>query len=1341
MFLILVGIISVLFDNAPKKDKFQESIDFIVGVSDEKSLNTITRSLEAENAFAPGIAITLGSSTLTPNNDSPGCTTIRYVIRVFNTSTNNESLDGNSLVIDMGPDITVGPLVSGDTNSNNQIDVGEVWFYEAFKPITEADLLAETVLNQAHVETTVVGLGTTVSDDSHPSDINLDQPTTTKLSCRSGVDMILTGEPTANNGIDPGCNHITLTYEVHYTSTVPGETFESIVVYGMDGEQMIAPSEGDNAPMGVLDEGEIWIFKQEYIPTIEEAIAGQVVVQGYVEAISVMDANVLVSDLSDPVNLNEDNPTIIDYSLCPPIGLIKTATLVDLNSDGCNESIQYSFRVINTGVGDLEIVEVVDPLFGVDPLPGPIAGTDIGDDGILSIGEMWEYTATYEITQADIDLGSVSNQATVTAFTTDTNEQVMDLSDDDSVSENDTTITAVPNALCPPLMPDLGLIKTGVLADLDSDGCFESVRYTFRLNNTGFKDLETIEIVDPLLGPDPIPGPLPGFDVDNDGILSVGEIWGYEAIYEIQQADIDVGSVSNQATATGNVVNTAEQAMDLSDDNSFTEDDFTITAVPNQICGPNIGLIKTSSLADLDLNGCNETIIYLFQVTNTGTKDLEIINIIDPLIGPNPIAGPLPGYDIDDDGILSTGEIWVYESSYTITQPDIDLGSVSNQATVTAFTTDTNEQIMDLSDNDSNSEDSQTDTLLPADQVCMPGLALIKTGTLIDLDSDGCDETIRYLFRVINTGDEDLEIIEVFDNLIGPDPILGPIPGSDIGDDGVLSPGELWGYEAFYDITQTDIDLGSVSNQATVTANVTDTNQQIMDLSDDNSATEDDQTITAVPNALCPPLVPSLGLIKTGVLADVDSDGCDESIRYTFRLTNNGFKDLENIEIIDPLLGPDPIPGPLPGFDVDNDGILSVGEIWGYEAIYEIQQVDIDLGSVSNQATATGNVINTAEQAMDLSDDNSFTEDDFTITAIPNQICEPSIELIKTGDPSVDVDFDNCYDGILYTFTVTNNGNVDLHTIVLTDDMVGPQVAQPLPGEDDGNDGILSIGEDWTYQATYTLLQADIDLGAVTNQADVSALSVGNNTPVADNQNIQTNLPAELCLPAGLALVKAGELMDLNEDGCDETILYSFRVSNTGGIPIENVVLIDDLLGPNPIPGPIPGDDLGNDGILSGAETWHYEAYYAITQADIDLGSVTNQAIVTGDVIDSNNQVMDLSDDDVDWEDDQTITIVPNELCEPLVPSLALIKTGSLADLNSDGCDESIRYSFRVTNIGELHLELIELVDNLIIPDPIAGPIAGTDINDDGILSIGETWDYEAIYEITQADIDFGSVT
>ncbi|MBW8245306.1 hypothetical protein K1F50_21095, partial [Muricauda oceani] len=101
------------------------------------------------------------------------------------------------------------------------------------------------------------------------------------------------------------------------------------------------------------------------------------------------------------------------------------------------------------------------------------------------------------------------------------------------------------------------------------------------------------------------------------------------------------------------------------------------------------------------------------------------------------------------------------------------------------------------------------------------------------------------------------------------------------------------------------------------------------------------------------------------------------------------------------------------------------------------------------------------------------------------------------------------------------------------------------PGEDQGNDGVLSVGEDWVFLATYTLVQADIDNGSVDNQASVSALSVGDDTPVNDSDNITTLLPANLCAPApAVEVTKQGVAdVDTDSDGCIDGITYTFTVA------------------------------------------------------------------------------------------------------------------------------------------------------------------------------------------------------
>ena len=55
-----------------------------------------------------------------------------------------------------------------------------------------------------------------------------------------------------------------------------------------------------------------------------------------------------------------------------------------------------------------------------------------------------------------------------------------------------------------------------------------------------------------------------------------------------------------------------------------------------------------------------------------------------------------------------------------------------------------------------------------------------------------------------------------------------------------------------------------------------------------------------------------------------------------------------------------------------------------------------------------------------------------------------------------------------------NTGNTSLTNVVLTDAFAG---GATLTSGDDG-DGVLEVGETWTYTADYTVTQADINAGA-----------------------------------------------------------------------------------------------------------------------------------------------------------------------------------------------------------------------------------------------------------------------
>ena len=340
-------------------------------------------------------------------------------------------------------------------------------------------------------------------------------------------------------------------------------------------------------------------------------------------------------------------------------------------------------------------------------------------------------------------------------------------------------------------------------------------------------------------------------------------------------------------------------------------------------------------------------------------------------------------------------------------------------------------------------------------------IALIKVGNVDDQNGDLCanaGETITYIFTVLNTGNTVIENIMITDPLVAV--VGGPI---------TLNPGENdnTSFTAVYTILQSDVDLGEVVNQATVTGRTT-LGEEVSDLSDDNSPLQNDPTVTA----LCQD--PVIALIKVGIPMDENENGCvdlGETILYEFEVYNLGNVALTNVSVSDPLVAVDGGPIDLEAGAIDSNT---------FTALYTVTQEDIDNGFVSNQATVEGTGPS-GDIISDLSDDNSVDENDPTIV---DALCQDAmISLEKTG-----VFNDDNGDGvpqvgetITYNFTVINTGNVTLYNITIED---------PLPGVvvEGGPIAVLEIGESdsTTFSATYSITQEDIDNGQVINQAIVT---------------------------------------------------------------------------------------------------------------------------------------------------------------------------------------------------------------------------------------------------------------
>ncbi|MBG44296.1 MAG: hypothetical protein CL530_10045, partial [Aequorivita sp.] len=421
------------------------------------------------------------------------------------------------------------------------------------------------------------------------------------------------------------------------------------------------------------------------------------------------------------------------------------------------------------------------------------------------------------------------------------------------------------------------------------------------------------------------------------------------------------------------------------------------------------------------------------------------------------------------------------------------------------------------------------------------------------------------------------------------------------------------------------------------------------------------------------------GIILEKIASPNNPQGCTpiapgESISYTFKVSIPvGASPVYNVQLSDPLLeAPNPVVPIVYVSGDDGDGLLEGGEEWIYTASYTVTQQNITNGQVQNTATVNG-LVQTSGNPYPVSTSSSVTVN----------LCQDAEMSIVKSSTSATGDCINFEPGntIDYKFVVTNEGDVDITNVVISDPLFlapNPVVPIVLVSGDNG-DGILNVGEVWTFNATYTITQNDIDAGSVVNTAEVD----GNSVLGAVDTATSNTVTVLICQAADIAIVKSSD-QDPGTNGCvdlaeGDVITYTFTVTNEGNVSIDNVVVTDPLVGLSAITGPT--GDTGSDGILGLDETWEYTATYAVTQDDVDAGQVTNQAAVNGLAMNpSNTPVSDDSHPTSTTADGDTVVVI----CQ--AADIAIVKSSD-QDPGTNGCvdlaeGDVITYTFTVTNEG-----------------------------------------------------------
>jgi gliding motility-associated-like protein/uncharacterized repeat protein (TIGR01451 family) len=859
----------------------------------------------------------------------------------------------------------------------------------------------------------------------------------------------------------------------------------------------------------------------------------------------------------------------------PLIALDKTGVL---SADG--NTITYTFNITNTGNVTLHGISLIDPKItsGYTPaLPLTIAA-----------GTNMSVTATYLVSLAEKDAGVVNNTATVTGLSPRGT----------SKNATDSEVVTVPE------LPSIALDKTGVLS---ADG--NTITYTFNITNTGNVTLHGISLVDAKI----TGGYTPALPLT----IPAGTNTSVTATYLVSLADKDGGVVNNTATVTG--ISPRGTSKDATDSEVVT--------VPEL---PSIALDKTGVLSS-DGN----TIIYTFEIRNTGNVTLKNILLNDPKI--------TTAYSPLVPSTMAAGTVFTVTGTYNIKQTEKDEGIVDNSATVTGISPlGTSKNATDLER-----------VNVPES----PAIKLVKKGVL---SPDG--NTITYTFTITNTGDVTLNKLTLTDN---------KLPAFTIDATDALAPGDSEVLTATYAVQQADKDAGIFVNEA-VAKGTSPRNLTVQDKS--GTAQENDlPTETLIPES------PKVTLVKKGILS-----ADHNTVTYTFEVTNTGDVTLNKLTLED---------GMLSAIIIDPTFKLAPGTTKIFSKTYTLKQAEKDAGKIENIAIVRG-----TSPAGRVVEDKSGTnqENDLpTVTILPES---PAIKLVKKGILSVDKNT------VLYTFEITNTGDVTLKNLVLTD--VKLPGALTIPAIE-----TLAPGITKTVTATYTINQIEKDAQRVINTAEVKAMSPAN-APVTDisgtQQSNDDNTIVMVPESPAINLVKKGLI------SADRTkITYTFNITNTGNVTLKGINLTDLKL-----PGVFTIDP--TETLAPGAEKI-LTAVYTIRQDEINAGKVTNTATVTG-LSPANIKVSDDSGTEQD-NDKDTEVIVPQTASVAFTKIAAGTVPSSLGSL--------LTYEIKVTNTGTVTLY------NLVVTDANAIITAGSPI---AALAPGASMIITATHKLTQADIDGGRV-
>ncbi len=284
---------------------------------------------------------------------------------------------------------------------------------------------------------------------------------------------------------------------------------------------------------------------------------------------------------------------------------------------------------------------------------------------------------------------------------------------------------------------------------------------------------------------------------------------------------------------------------------------------------------------------------------------------------------------------------------------------------------------------------------------------------------------------------------------------------------------------------------------------------------------------------------PAISLVKkTNGLDNNTAPGLDVTtgadITWTYLVTNTGGTVLSKVTLSDDILGP--VLCPVITLDIaafmtcTANGTATVGQY-------------TNVGTVVGTPPAGSNV-----SATDP--DNYFASG-------------PSISIVKktngTDNTSGTGPFVAVGSPVVWTYSVTNIGDVALSTVVVNDDngtaATTDDFAATYQSGDADSDSTLDLTETWTFTATKPAIAGQY----INNGCAVGAPPSGANVNACDPDRYYGQTPA-------ITLVKTTNGTNNNsapgvQVATGSTVTWTYLITNTGNVPLTAVSLTDDKLG------------------------------------------------------------------------------------------------------------------------------------------------------------------------------------